>query len=384
MRVIGLMSGTSADGVDAALVDFNGHPSQPHWRLIRQASLPYPRELQSRILAVAQGEPTAAGSLLALSEEITLHQAEAARACDPLGQASLVGCHGQTIWHRPPERNVDGSLRLGASWQMLQAESLAQQLGRAVIHNFRAADLALGGQGAPLVPMADAALLGRCTGWRALLNLGGIANLTLIPPRCGPDRDQPVLGWDCGPANSLIDLAIQQFSHGRETFDRDGQRAAAGKVHEAWIQRWLQEPYFLQAPPKSTGRELFGRDDLQRRLSELSNASNDDCLATLTAFTAAVVAADLARIQAQGRPLPLELLVAGGGGRNPTMMRELTRRCRGLRVRSSDALALPATSREAIVFALLAWWHQRRHPGNAPAVTGAQRAVVLGQRAEPA
>ena len=136
-----------------------------------------------------------------------------------------------------------------------------------MVHDFRAADLALGGQGAPLVPKADAALLGGIKGWRALLNLGGIANLTLIPPCCGPERDVPVRGWDCGPANSLIDLAVQQFSNGTLLFDRDGAMAKAGNSDETRICRWLQEPYFQSPPPKSTGRELFGRANLRQRLT---------------------------------------------------------------------------------------------------------------------
>ena len=157
----------------------------------------------------------------------------------------------------------------GPAGRCCRAPLLARLLERAVVHDFRAADLALGGQGAPLVPRADAALLGGIDGWRALLNLGGIANLTLIPPRCGPDRNAAVRGWDCGPANTLIDLAMQRFSEGRIRFDRDGATAAAGECRDDWIRRWLTEPYFQEDPPKSTGRERFGAEDLQRRLGDL-------------------------------------------------------------------------------------------------------------------
>ena len=266
---------------------------------------------------------------------------------------------------------------------MLQGPLLAAMLQRPVVHDFRAADLALGGQGAPLVPMADAALMGRIEGWRALLNLGGIANITLIPPSRGPERGQPVLGWDCGPANSLIDLAISHFSGGRDQFDRGGAWAAKGCADDGMIERWLQEAYFQKSPPKSTGRELFGREDLTRRLHDLSHCSAEDQIATLTAFTAAVVAQDLHNLRTHGRSLPVEMVVAGGGSQNPTLMHQLRIRCRGLRVRPSDELNLPSQSREALVFALLAWWHACRHPGNAPAVTGAERACVLGLRADP-
>ena len=383
MRVVGLMSGTSGDGVDAVLACFNGSPQHPRWHLIQHASVPYPATLQERVLAVGQGTPHSAAALLELAETITEYQATAAKACDPDATAALVGCHGQTVWHRPPELDDHDLVRQGASWQMLRAPLLARMLERPVVHDFRAADLALGGQGAPLVPMADQALLGSGPGWRALLNLGGIANLTLIPPQHGPDRHEDVVGWDCGPANTLIDLAVEHFSGGKERVDRDGARAAAGCVDEELLQRWLNEPYLLEPPPKSTGRELFGRNDLNRRLHMLRNKTPNDCIATLTAFTAAVVAQDLDRVVRRGRPRPVELVVAGGGCHNPVLMQQLEHRCRGVRVRCSDELALPAASREALVFALLAWWHDCGHPGNAPAVTGAAEPSVLGIKVMP-
>ncbi|WP_411869692.1 anhydro-N-acetylmuramic acid kinase [Vulcanococcus limneticus] len=385
MRVLGLMSGTSADGVDAVLAQFDGPPQRPRWRLLASGATPYPEELRRRLIAVGQGERIPAADLLELAEAVTEAQAEAARRCDPDGRAELVGCHGQTLWHRPPAEG-----RRGASWQLLQGPLLAQLLGQPVVFDFRAADLALGGQGAPLVPAADAALLPPIGGWRALLNLGGIANLTLLPPASGPDRGAPVLGWDCGPANTLLDLAVQRFSGGRQSFDADGAWARSGRSDEALIQRWLQEPYLQQRPPKSTGRELFGGADLERRLGELEASAGTrgpgagqldpaDALASLTAFSAAVVAQDLAQVPAA----PLELLVAGGGARNGLLLEELRRRCRGLWVRPLTELGIDASEREALAFALLAWWHRLGHPGSLTSVTGAQRPAVLGVCARP-
>jgi anhydro-N-acetylmuramic acid kinase len=429
MRVLGLMSGTSADGVDAVLAEFHGSPCRPRWRRLASAALPYPIELQQRLLALGQGQPLAAADLLDLAEAVSEQQAAAARHCDPDGQAELIGCHGQTVWHRPPEAR-----RRGASWQLLQGPLLAQLLERPVVFDFRANDLALGGQGAPLVPATDAALLGGIGGWRALLNLGGIANLTLLPPGCGPERGRPVLGWDCGPANTLLDLAVRRFSGGGLRFDADGAWAREGRCDEALLQRWLREDYFLLEPPKSTGRELFGQADLERRLADLglpagANAQGKpavpgerldpanpqpaspaaaagphppaspvaappeplspddrqlrqrqaDALATLSAFTAAVVAQDLDR-----GSKPLELLVAGGGARNRLLMEELRRRCRGIRVRPLAELGIADSEREPLAFALLAWWRWRRHPGSLPSVTGAQRAALLGVVADPA
>ena len=374
MRVLGLMSGTSADGVDAVLVQFSGPPRRPRWRIEASHFHPYPEVLRRELIAVGQGEARSTAPLLELAEAVTEAQANAAKACDPDDRAALVGCHGQTIWHRPPTGE-----RRGASWQLLQGPLLAQLLQRPVVFDFRANDLALGGQGAPLVPPCDEALLGRTGGWRALLNLGGIANLTLIPPASGPGSGEPVRGWDCGPANTLLDLAVQQFSAGSQTHDAGGAWALRGRADEAVVRRWLQEPYLQQAPPKSTGRELFGRTNLQRRLQELGSSTDPaDALATLTAFSAAAVAQDLAR-----GPRPLELLVAGGGARNTALMQELRWRCPGMAVLPLAELGIADSQREALAFALLAWWHWRGVPGSAPSVTGATRAAVLGICSRP-
>ena len=379
MHCLGLMSGTSADGVDAVLARFEGTAQHPQWSLLHHHHQPYPAELHKQVVSAGQGTPMPACHWQDLAEAITTVQAEAVQACDPVGKAEVIGCHGQTVWHRPP---ADG--RRGASWQMLQAPLLAHLLQRPVIHDFRAADLALGGQGAPLVPRADAALVGRTEGWRALLNLGGIANLTLIPPRSGADRHTAVLGWDCGPANSLLDLGMLRFTDGAQNFDKGGAMAARGRADEAWIQRWLQEEYFQLAPPKSTGRECFGKEDLNRRLHQLDAASAPDAMATLTAFSAAVVAQDLEQLRHTRGIAPIELITAGGGSQNPVLINALRRRCRGAQVDESSTLGVPAQAREALVFALLAWWHERNHPGNVPAVTGASRETVLGVRVNPA
>ena len=395
MRVLGLMSGTSADGVDAVLAELGGALQRPRWRILADSFHPYPPDLRQELVAFGQGEPRSAAAILELAEAVTEQQALAAQQCDPRRSASLVGCHGQTVWHRPPEGN-----RRGASWQLLQGPLLAERLAAPVVHDFRSADLALGGQGAPLVPATDAALLGTTGGWRAVLNLGGIANLTLLPPAQGPDRHRPVTGWDCGPANTLLDLAVQRFSGGRLAWDADGAWARRGRIDPAQVARWLEEPYFQQAPPKSTGRELFGRADLERRLAELGAPGAEggdtgsgwsaregdetdsdpaaDALATLTAFSAAVVAQDLAR-----GPRPLELLVAGGGSRNGFLMEQLASRCRGMAVLPLTELGIEASQREALAFALLAWWRVRGYPGSRVAVTGARQASLLGLIALP-
>ena len=387
MRVLGLMSGTSADGVDAVLASFAGKPQRPRWSLLDCIHHPYPTDLRRQLVAVGQGQPLTSAELLELAEAVTEAQVAAAAACDPQRQADLVGCHGQTLWHRPPTPE-----RHGNSWQLLQGPRLAQRLGRPVVFDFRSHDLALGGEGAPLVPATDQALLPPLAGWRAVLNLGGIANLTLLPPCQGPDRKAPVQGWDCGPANTLLDLAVQGFSAGRLDFDADGAWASLGQVKEPLISRWLAEPYLQRTPPKSTGRELFGAADLQRRLADLglslplaapaqltTPGPLADALATLTAFTAAAIGQDLARHPAA----PLELVVAGGGSRNRQLLSELRRRCRGIWLRPLAELGIAEQNREALAFALLAWWQWRGHPGSHPSITGASRPAVLGVRTDP-
>ncbi len=378
MHVLGLMSGTSADGVDAVLAQFSGNPKQPKWIIQKCASIAYSATLSRKIISAGQSLKLSSHDWLELAEAITEVHAEAALACDPLRQAELVGCHGQTFCHRPPVKD-----RRGASLQIVQAPLLAQLLNKPVINDFRAADLALGGHGAPLVPPLDEALFGRLSGWRAVLNLGGIANLSLIPPRTGPDRFTSVFGWDCGPGNSLIDLAVQKITNGKLCFDKDGLIAAKGEPNNEIIDRWLMEPFFQKLPPKSTGREEFGLKDLDKRSMDIAHLSDENFLATITAFTAAAIANDLDDLQGMNIARPIELLVAGGGCRNPVMLREIVRRCPGTRVQTVEQLGIPVEGREALSFALLAWWHYLQHPGNAPTVTGAQRSVVLGVRVNP-
>ncbi len=376
MLVLGLMSGTSADGVDAVLTEFHGPADQPKWSLLNLVSIPYPDDLRATVIGLGQGMTLSSKDWLELAETITEIHAQAAKECDPQSKSQLVGCHGQTVWHRPPKNN-----KYGASWQMLRAPLLAKLLQQPVVHDFRAADMALGGQGAPLVPMPDAALLGKTNGWQAVLNLGGIANLTLIPPLKGPDRSKSVIGWDCGPGNTLVDLAMQTISGGQLSFDRDGVMAANGIPDNESIKSWLKESFFQQLPPKSTGREEFGMNYLERLLKTTPTLAKENLIATLTAFTAATVAQDLETLYEMRSIKPINLFIAGGGSKNQTMVHELTRRCKGIQVLQIEERGIPSQAREALAFALLAWWHVLKHPGNAPEITGAKRKTVLGVKA---
>ncbi len=379
MRVLGLMSGTSADGIDAVLAEFLGPPNKPKWKLLNLASISYPDNLRRQIIAVSQGLKVSSSDWLDLAEVITELHAEAARDCDPKGSFEIIGCHGQTVWHRPPSKD-----RRGVSWQLIQAPLLAKLLQRPVVHDFRAADLLAHGHGAPLVPLPDEALLGRGQGWRGVLNLGGISNLTLIPPLRGPDSSTCVVGWDCGPGNSLIDLAMQRFSKGKFSCDVDGLIAARGSTHLPTIEKWLKEAFFQMPPPKSTGRDQFGNQDLENRLIDLESFSTPDIISTITTFTAAIIAQDLENYYSANLIRPFELLIAGGGSKNPVMIQEIERRCLGIAVKNIQEYGIPSQAREALAFGLLAWWNILKFPGNAPSVTGAERDLVLGIRVMPA
>ncbi len=377
MYVLGLMSGTSADGVDAALVDFNGNLNKPIWQLLNSVSLEYPGDLKKIIIEVGQGRTLSSAQWLTLSEEITEVHFSAAKNCDPNGLARVIGCHGQTVFHRPPEISSRG-----ASMQIIQAPLLATLLGKPVVFDFRSKDLALGGHGAPLSPLLDLALIGSANGWRGVLNLGGIANLTLIPPLFGPHRHWAALGWDCGPANTLIDFAVQRVSDGENYFDRDGLLALEGAPDFKAINRWLKEDFFQIPPPKSTGREQFGLQDLDRRLLEIASQKKTDLIATMTAFSASIIGQDLKNLyQSKGIQL-VDLFVAGGGSKNPALMNEIRKQCRGVRVVRTEMIGIPVQIREAMAFALLAWWFMHNKL-TTNIFTGAQRESVLGSLVRP-
>ncbi len=378
MIILGLMSGTSADGVDAVLTKFNGHPKRPQWKLINVSRAQYPDSLRKKIIKTEQGLALNSQEWAKLSEAITYVHAKAALTCDPKGYSQLIGCHGQTVWHQPPTKDTRGQ-----SLQIIQGPLLSELLKKPVVYDFRAADIAVGGQGAPLVPLADEALIGRGQGWSGLLNLGGISNITLIPPAQGPDRFSPVLGWDCGPGNSLIDLAVYKLTQGKLLFDRDGLLAKNGTPNEKIITQWLKEPFFQQTPPKSTGREQFGTGDLEKRLVELSGLSVQSQIATLTSFSAAVVAQEIDNLASRNLIRPKDLLVAGGGEKNPQIIKEIKRRSKGTRVSTTVEKGIPTQSREALAFALFAWWNELKHPSNTPPITGAKNSVVLGVKVKP-
>ena len=372
------MSGTSADGIDAVLVDFQGDPSKPKWKILNTGSYEYPCSTREKIIQVGQGLKINSKDWLELAEEITELNAKAAKNCDPDSIAEIVGCHGQTLFHR----SVDKSKR-GGSLQILLGPLLANILDQIVIYDFRSKDIASGGHGAPLVALVDEALCGRLYGWRGVLNLGGIANLTIIPPKKGIDKTSECLGWDCGPANSLIDLAIQESTDSSLNFDQNGSLASCGKPNLEVINNWLREPFFHLEPPRSTGREQFGFQDLQKRKQELGDISKEDLLSTLTTFTSSIISQDLDNLYKRKNINLIELLVAGGGTRNKFLMKSLQKQCFGVHIRPISEIGIPSQYREAMVFATLSWWNVLGKKVNPKHITGANKSILYGLRVDP-
>ncbi|NEQ21973.1 MAG: anhydro-N-acetylmuramic acid kinase [Microcoleus sp. SIO2G3] len=368
MRVIGLISGTSVDGIDAALVELSGTTRDLQFQLLAAHTYPYSADLRDRILSVAGGAALSIAELTALDDEIARVFAQAAIALQSDQPAvNLIGSHGQTVFHRP----LSSGSPLAYSVQLGRGAAIAHLTNIPTVSNFRAADIAAGGEGAPMVPPVDACLLRHPTLDRCVQNIGGIGNVTHLPA-----SGDKVRGWDTGPGNSLIDLAVQQLSNGMQTFDQDGEWAASGQPDLELVDRWLDHEFFQAPPPKSTGRELFGADYLRDRLAEARHLDPADILATLTELTAASIAYSYENFLPR---LPDQVLLCGGGSRNGYLRQRLQARLPAAAVLTTDEAGLNADFKEAIAFAVLAYWHKLGIPGNLPEVTGAQQAVVLGE-----
>jgi anhydro-N-acetylmuramic acid kinase len=376
MLVIGLMSGTSVDGIDTALVDIQGTTTDLQVKLIAGDTYPYPPKLRQQIFDVCAGTKLSMAELADLDDAIAHCFATAAQniqksPVNPTGQtAQLIGSHGQTVFHRPTTAS-----HMGYSQQIGRGAVIASQTGLTAIDNFRAADIAAGGQGAPLVPKIDAYLLSDPDAHLCIQNVGGIGNCTYLPPRTQVDWEDQVTGWDTGPGNSLIDIAVTELSHGQQTYDQDGAWAAQGTSSHPLVEKWLQQEYFRIPPPKSTGRELFGRDYLHVCRQEARQLNDADFLATITDLTAASIADSYQRFLPR---LPDKVLLCGGGARNQFLMKCLQERLPSAQVTTTAAAGLDSDFKEAIAFAVLAYWRWHKIPGNLPRVTGARAAVLLG------
>ena len=376
-RAIGIMSGTSADGVDAVLIRVERSLPPARTVLLASASRPYPDALRRRVLGAQEGT-LPMRDLLALHVEVAEIAAAAARAAlespGAKGPApTVVGFHGQTVFHDP--HGDRSGKRLSA--QIGEPSVLAAALGCPVVSNFRMADIVAGGEGAPLVPRFDYHQFASAKRDRVLLNLGGIANLTRIPAGAGLGD---VIAFDCGPGNMLLDGIMASQSSAGARFDSGGAIAAEGRVAEDVVHYFLSEPFFAKKPPKSAGREEFGSGYLSRFLARTERLTLADRLRTAAALTATGVAKG---VEMSGKGVPKEVLVSGGGAKNETLMAEIRARLRGPTVETTESLGVPVDAKEAMAFAFLALLTLLGRPGNVPSATGAKREVVLGSITPP-
>ena len=409
MIVAGVMSGTSADGIDVAMVRLRegqgprqrrhslksgGRRRPPHTNLelLGHVEFPYPAEVRRMVLSSMNSPRASVGDLARLNFLLGELYAQAVLSAQKKLRlkAELVGCHGQTLYHQGTPAPFLGR-KLGVTWQTGEASVIAARTGIPVVSDFRPADMAAGGKGAPLVPYLDYLLYRDPRVGRLALNIGGIANLTALPANASLDQ---VVAFDTGPGNMVIDaLAEQLFG---QPCDRDGKIAASGRVLDEVITRFLRQSFFRQKPPKTAGREEFGREFAREFLHGFGSShplkgtkggagtNKSDIIATATALTARSIADGVQRFVSPTGDFS-EVIVSGGGTRNPILMAWLGNELRdmGLHLRPSDEFGIPSEAKEAVAFAVLAFetWHRR--PSNVPSATGAKRAAVLGKVSYP-
>jgi anhydro-N-acetylmuramic acid kinase len=346
MRIAGVMSGTSLDGIDVAVIEY------PRLRTIGFETTPYAPELRAAILGV-----NSAADISRLHFQLAELYAKAVlRATRRFGAVELIGCHGQTVYHEGGRH----TLQLG------EPAVLAERIGVPVVSDFRARDIAAGGQGAPLVPYVDYLLFRHPRRMRVALNIGGIANITVVPPAA---KAEQVIAYDTGPGNMVMDALAREASRGKLAYDRDAKLARSGRVNKALLDELLRDPYYRRKPPKSAGREQYGAEFVDRL--KASGLPLRDLLATATVLTAATIARACSGFEG-------DLIASGGGVHNPMLMEHLSALLPRMTLSTSTDHGIDADAKEAIAFAVLAYQTWRRKPGNLPSATGARHAAVLG------
>ncbi|WP_251106581.1 anhydro-N-acetylmuramic acid kinase [Alloacidobacterium dinghuense] len=375
------MSGTSADGIDVALVQIRPKGNGLKLELIGHEAFPFTPVLRKVILSAMDAKSTSTADLARLNWRLGQAYVEALRATvkrHPVN-LQLIGCHGQTIYHQGATAMYAGRT-VACTWQIGEPALLAAELGVPIVSNFRPADMVAGGQGAPLVPLLDYVQFADNKRARVLQNIGGIGNLTLIPPASGINK---LIAFDTGPGNMVIDALMQQLF--QKSYDRSGKIASRGHVIESVLSATLKHPFFRAKPPKSAGREEFGAAFAERllQLCQEFGGSNEDAITTATALTAdSITRAFKEFVQPRLKSnIPVDYIVSGGGAKNKTLMAMLQQRLEPLGcnlLESSDA-GIPVDAKEAMAFALLAYYTWHRRPANVPSATGAKRPAILGQ-----
>jgi anhydro-N-acetylmuramic acid kinase len=356
MRVAGVMSGTSLDGIDVAIVEIEGRRVST----VAFRSTPYPERVRRDILAVSN-TTTTTGAISRLNFELgELYARAIGKLVVRAGPVELIGCHGQTIYHEGGRNTM----------QIGEAAVVAERTGVPVVADFRPRDIAAGGQGAPLVPFVDYLLLGDKRRTRVALNIGGIGNITVIPAGAKPDG---VVAFDTGPGNMAIDALARLHTGGKLPYDRGGRIAERGQVRRELLDELLRDPYYRRTPPKSAGREQYGVEFIERLTA--TGLPMQDLIATVTVLTAATIAIGV-RACVQG---PADLIVSGGGAHNPQILAHLAAYLPGVSIATSSDYGIDVDAKEAIAFAVLAYETWRGRPSNLPSATGARRAAVLGK-----
>jgi anhydro-N-acetylmuramic acid kinase len=381
LLVLGMMSGTSADGIDVALARISGAPPNLNAKLLNHTAVNFPPAIRKEILRVAEQQPISAGDLSQLNFRQGEIYAEAAlTACKRFRIApkkiALIGNHGQTIFHQGPPVPYLGR-PTASTLQMGEPSLIAARTGITTIADFRPADIALGGQGAPLVPYADYLLYRHPKLGRVSLNLGGIANITVLPAACKPGH---VFAFDTGPANILIDALVAHFTRGRRRYDKDASLGRRGRPIPVLVDALMRDPYLELRPPKSTGREYYGRAYVQKvlALGRLYHAKPADLVRAATIFTALSVVDALHRFVLPKHKIH-QLIVSGGGAQNPLIVAQLTAVLPKIEIVPSSRFNVPTDAKEAFAFALLAYETFHRRPSNLPSATGAHAPAILGK-----
>jgi anhydro-N-acetylmuramic acid kinase len=377
-----MMSGTSADGIDAALVRLSGAPPKLSAQLEGHFHVPFPPYLRERILRLANGAATSTAEISELNFLLGEELGRAAvAACKkwrvPLKSVSLIGSHGQTVFHMGTAGEFQGKVRRASTLQLGDISVIAERTGIPTVGDFRPADMAAGGQGAPLIPFADYLLYGHARRGRVALNIGGIANVTVIPAGARP---REVFAFDTGPGNMIVDALVERSTHGRAAFDRDAKIALNGRTIPELLVRLMHDPYLRKKPPKTAGREQFGQAFAEGllRWGKQHHAGPADLVRTATIFTSMSIA-DAFRRFILPRTKIEELIVSGGGAHNPLMMAQLAASLPGIEVAPVSGFGVPPEAKEAFGFALLAYETFHGRPGNLPSATGAKHAAVLGK-----
>jgi anhydro-N-acetylmuramic acid kinase len=386
MIVAGIMSGTSADGINVALVQavWRGRPrprasgsTKLDFKFIAHAEYPYPKRVRQAVLEAMNAARASVADLARLNFLLAELYSEAVLATQRKfhKKVDLIGCHGQTLYHQGEPARFLGR-KLSVTWQTGEGAVIAARVGVPVVSDFRQADMAAGGKGAPLVPFLDYLLYRDQRVGRIVQNIGGIANLTAIPAGGSPED---VVAFDTGPGNMVIDAVTDRLF--AKAYDRDGRIAASGAVLERVVSDVLRLSFFRRKPPKTAGREEFGREFAQEFTRRCGRANKADVVATATALTARSIA-DALRVFVLPRSKGFsECVVSGGGANNPTLLAMLANELLrlGLKIRASDEFGLPSEAKEAAAFALMAFETWNRRPSNVPSATGAKRPAILGK-----